>query len=231
MAKLTKEQYLEKIDSLNEKYERIESRYIKKLDKIKKEYDKNLSRVPYEQECVGGTRKITREDLDRHYQFDLKHTEEEYKDSMNRNRWSIMNAREQLDKIVIKEQKLASYKELSTPIPELVNEIKKIVEGWVESEKSIPENRRYYSKLDEKGLMNFVILPLAENITYRCSVTIGKMKSFSEIKFIYGEVDVFTYNENGSSCHLYATIVSRHSRTNSYGTTFDVRPHIRTLTK
>ena len=29
MAKLTKEQYLEKIDSLNEKYERIESRYIK----------------------------------------------------------------------------------------------------------------------------------------------------------------------------------------------------------
>ena len=44
---MTKEQYLEKLDSLNSKYETIELQYSKKLKKIEADYQKNLTKVPY----------------------------------------------------------------------------------------------------------------------------------------------------------------------------------------
>lgn len=230
MAKLTKEQYIEKINSLNEKYERIELRHSKKLLSIDKEFEKNLKKCPYEESCIGGTVMVTEELLRKHREFDIKCADSDYEESMKLNRWAIMNAQEQLDKILAKENKEATYKERSTPIPELLNEIKGIVDEWAANESSLDDTHKYYSKMDDNERMNFVIKPLAEDITYRAFNIIGKMKRFSEINFIYGKVDMYCFNENGSSCHLYATIVNGHERTNSYGTTFDVRPHIRTIT-
>lgn len=231
MAKLTKEQYIEKINDLTEKFSRINERFTKKFAKIEKEYREELEKVPYDMACIGGFRRIEKEDVERHYKIEMEIATQDYEDSLKKNRWSIQTAQSQLDKIIAKENKEATYKEMSTPLPQLVNEIKKIVDGWVESEKNLDDKFKYYSKMKPEELMNFVILPLAEDITYRSYQIIGKINSFSQINFTYGEVDMFTYNENKTPCHLYATVVSGHSRTNWHGTTYNVKPHIRTLTK
>lgn len=231
MATLTKEQYIEKINTLNEKFNKIEERYAKKFEKIKKEYQEELKKVPYDMVCIGGFRRIEKEDVERHYKINMEMATQDYENSIKINRNAIRTAQTQLDKIIAKENKEATYKEMCTPIPELLDEIKKVVNGWVESEKNLDDKFKYYSKMKPEELMNFVILPLAKDITYRSYQIIGKINSFSKINFTYGEVDMVTYNENKTPCHLYSTIVCGHSRTNWRGLTFNVKPHIRTLTK
>lgn len=228
---MTKEQYLEKLDSLNSKYETIELQYSKKLKKIESDYQKNLSKVPYAKEGVRGTFIVDKEWLDNMHAFDLDLAKTNYEESLSRNAANIKKVEKQLDKLLEKEQNLLSTKEMRTPIPELVSSIKDIVLHWVENEQNLPENRKYYSLLDEDSLMNLIILPIAESITSRCFPKIGKIKSFSRIHFVHGEVDMFASNDNGDSCHLYSTVVCGHLRTNYNGKTFEVRPHIRTITK
>ena len=228
---MTKEQYLEKLDSLNSKYETIELQYSKKLKKIEADYQKNLTKVPYTKNGVSGTFTVTKEWLDNMHAFDLELAKTNYEESLLRNKENIKKVEKQLDKLLEKEQNLFSIKEMRTPIPELVSSIKDIVHHWVENEQNLPEDRRYYSLLDEDHLMNLVVLPIAENITFRCFTKIGKIKSFSRIHFVHGEVDMFASNDNGDSCHLYSTVVCGHLRTNYNGKTFEVRPHIRTIVK
>ena len=50
------------------------------------------------------------------------------------------------------------------------------------NEKNLDDKFKYYSKMKPEELMNFVILPLAQDITYRSYQSIGKIKSFFQKK-------------------------------------------------
>ena len=114
---MTKEQYLEKLDSLNSKYETIELQYSKKLKKIESDYQKNLNKVPYTKNGVSGTFIVTKEWLDNMHAFDLELAKTNYEESLLRNNENIKKVEKQLDKLLEKEQSLLSIKEMRTPIP------------------------------------------------------------------------------------------------------------------
>lgn len=230
MARLTKEQIVSKINALTEKLNRLEERWERKQIKMEKEFQKNLARCPYEQVCMVGNYTVTEEMLRKHYEFDKKFELEQYEDSVQRAKDDIDELESRLNCMMVKEAEVNTYAELRKPIPELVVAVRTLVQNWIDYEKRHPECMQYYSTMSEEMLNDFVVMPIAENVTLRCYYRIGKIASFSKPTITYGKIDIYCFNAENEQCHLFATIVYGHQRTNAYGTTFAVRPHIRTLT-
>lgn len=231
MARLTKEQIVEKINALTDKLNRLEERWERKQVKMEKEFQKDLARCPYEEVYyAGGSGIVTEELLRKHYEFDKQFEKEQYEESVQKAKDDIDKLESRLNCMMIKELEVNTYAELRRPIPELVVAVRTLVQDWIDYEKRHPECMQYYSTMSEEMLNDFVVIPIAENITMRCYYKIGKIASFSKPTITYGKIDIYCWNAEKERCHLYATIVYGYQRTNAYGTTFDVRPHIRTIT-
>lgn len=231
MARLTKEQIVSKINALTEKLNRLEERWERKQIKMEKEFQENLARCPYEEVYyAGGSGIVTEDMLRKHYDFDKKFELEQYEDSVQKAKDDIDELESRLNCMMVKEAEVKTYAELRKPIPELVVAVRTLVQNWIDYEKRHPECMQYYSTMSEEMLNDFVVMPIAENVTLRCYYRIGKIASFSKPTITYGKIDIYCFNAENERCHLFATIVYGHQRTNAYGTTFDVRPHIRTLT-
>lgn len=233
MATLTKEQCLSKINTLNEKFSKIEDRYLKRLGKAERDREKELKKLPYSMYVLGldCMQEVTCETVNKWYEMDVSLAKSDYDDALRRNEQDLRKAKDQLNKLLSKENARLTYEELSNPIPELVDTLKSMVDSWAEEEIQNYEENPYYSRLNDTQKMEYLVMPIAREITYRSYGVIGKISRFSDIHFIYGKVDMVTYNSEGSKCCLSATIVCGHERTSVNGKTFVVRPHIRTLTK
>ena len=232
MARLTKEQCLNKINTLSDKFAVIEERYHKRLLSAEKNRDRELKKVPYPMynPVLGTMTDVTEDTVNHWYKMDLELALMNYSDAMKRNEYELNKVKENLDKILIKENEKATQEELSTPIPELVDTLKHMFDRWAEEEIKKNDEHPYYSKLTEAQRMEYLVMPIAREITYRSYGVIGKIHHFSPIDFRYGKVDIVTYNERGSSCTLFSTIVNGHERTSCYGKVYEVKPHIRTIT-
>lgn len=230
MARLTKEQIVEKINALTDKLNRLEERWERKQVKMEKEFQKDLARCPYEQICMAGNYIVTKEMLRKHYEFDKQFEREQYEESVQKAEDDIDELKSRLECMMVKEAEVNTYAEIRKPIPELVVAVRALVQDWIDQEKKNPEYMRYYSTMSEEMLNKFVVMPIAEEITCRCYYKIGKIEKFTEPCVRYGKIDIYCFNKEKQHCRLYATVVCGHQRTNEHGTTFDVRPHIRTIT-
>ena len=243
MARLTKEQIVEKINAIEEKKERFGQRYAKKLAKLESDFQKELKKVPYEMKItplvasITGklTKVIDEAEARRLYEIELGWAKSEYDESMEKADRDIKHLKRDYDEICVKEANSASWKEMRTPIDSLVAEVKRVVDCWVESEKKAIQRDAneipYYSMMSESQLLDWVVIPIAEEITYRCYTKIGKIASFTKLSFIYGKVDIVCFNEKRESCSLWATSVKGHYRTSVNGKGFFIRPHVRCFTK
>lgn len=232
MARLTKEQCLEKINTLSDKFAVIEERYNKKLLKAERNRENELKKIPYQvyNPVLCKMVDVTPDTVNIGYRMDIDLALREYNDAVKRNEYDLNKVKENLDKILIKENEKATREELSTPIPELVDTLKHMFDRWANEEIKKNDEHPYYSKLTEAQRMEYLVMPIAREITYRSYGVIGKIHHFSPIDFRYGKVEMVTYNERGSSCTLLSTIVSGHERTSCYGKVYEVKPHIRTIT-
>ena len=226
MARLTKDQIIEKINTLTEKLNRLEERWERKQIKMEKEFQKDIARCPYEQICMAGNYTVTEEMLRKHHEFDKQFEQKLYEESVQKAEDDIEELKSRLNCLMVKELEANTYAELRKPIPELVKAVRCLVQNWIDFEKHQPEHMRYYSTMQEKFLMEFVVMPISEEITIRSFYKIGKISRFTEPMIRYGKIDIFCFNDEGKHCHLYATVVCGHQRTNEHGTTFDVRPHL-----
>ena len=232
MARLTKEQCLNKINILPDKFAVIEERYHKRMLCAEKNRDRELKKVPYPMynPVLGIMTEVTEETVNNWYEMDLKIALSDYSEAITRNENALNKVKEDLDKILIKENEKATREELSTPIPELVDTLKHMFDQWANEEIKKKDEHPYYSKLTEAQRMEYLVMPIAREITYRSYGVIGKIHHFSKIDFRYGKVEMVTYNERGSSCTLFSTIVHGHERTSCYGKVYEVNSHIRTIT-
>ena len=232
----TREQILEAIESQEEKIEKRTERYQKTLDKIEKGYNKDMKAVPYEKDMMVATEELPfphwekrvwqAEDVQKYWDHEADWAKDDYDRDIENYNKTIAQLQKQLKVIEEKEEQRAALK----PIPELVEEVTRVVNQWLEWEKDLPENERYYSKLSEEELQRWVIDQIAQEITNRCWPKIGKIDFFSKLDYRYGEIEMTCKNEEGETCSLWATPVVGHERTSIYGKSYTVRPHIRTLT-
>ena len=235
MAK-TREQILEAIEQQEEKIQKRTERYEKALDKIEKGYNKEMNAVPFEKDMMVATeedpfphwekRVWQAEDVQRKWEREANYAQKDYEYDIKRYNEEIARLQKQLAIIEEKKEQKAALE----PIPELVEEVARVVNQWLEWEKDLPEDERYYSKLSEEELQRWVIDQIAQEITNRCWPKIGKIDSFSKLDYRYGEIEMTCKNEEGETCSLWATPVVGHERTSIYGKSYTVRPHIRTLT-
>lgn len=228
MARLTKEQIVEKINQLNEKLNRLDAAYARKLEKIEKDLQKELKKVPYEVvSMVGIPYMVTEEVARKNSNFDREFADKNYEESVQRCKDDIASLESRLPVIALKECEINAYEEMRQPPKELVEAFREIVNEWIADELTKPEEMRYYATFTEEELEKWVICEMAKEVAFRVFPVIGKIHHFTTPNFIYGKIDIYCSNEAGDSCHLTATIVHGHYRTNQHNTTFKVRPHIR----
>lgn len=228
MARLTKEQIVEKINQLNEKLNKLDAAYARKLEKIEKDLQKELKKVPYEFKTMVGASYMVTEDLARkHSDIERQIADENYEESVQRCKDDIASLESRLPVIALRENEINTYEEMRQPPQGLIDAFREIVNEWIADELTKPEYMRYYATLTEKQLNEWVICEMAKEVAFRVFPVIGKINKFTTPDFKYGKIDIYCSNEAGDSCHLTATIVHGHYRTNQHNTTFKVRPHIR----
>lgn len=230
MAAKTLEEMVAKVTELEEKKAKAAQKHQKQLDKINKQFDDEMKKVPYEREGVEGTFTVDADRVAYERDFRIKWLIRDFESNTRNLNTKIDNLKKRIYKI----QNAPKPVEVKIN-PNLISKIKKIVDEWVSIEREELQTKKdvkpYYTNLTEIALLEFVVKPIAQEITLRCQKTIGEIASFSKIQFCLGQVDMTCWNTEGVSVHLWATFVEGHDRTSCRGKEFSVSPHVRVFTR
>jgi len=233
MAAKTVEELTAKLNELEQKKEKAEQKHQSKLDKLNKTFDEQLKKCPYEDYGCNGVFVVDAERVNAEREHQIMWLNRDHEAAIRDFDKKIFNVQKKIQKLQGEQEK-----ENIVINPKLVEEIKSIVHHWVLDEKeaiekAIKEARgynRYYTNLTAEQLMDFVIMPIAKEITVRCAKTIGNIESFSRVNFQWGKVFMTCWNAEGISVDLWATFVHEHSRTSCKGVEFEVGNHVRVIT-
>jgi hypothetical protein len=233
MAAKTVEELTAKLSELEQKKAKAEQKHQIKLDKLNKSFEEQLKKCPYEEEGCFGVFVVDAEKVNADREHQIKWLNRDHEAAMRDLDKKIFNVQTKIQKLQGEQNK-----ENIVINQKLVEEIKSIVHRWVFDEKEAIEKaikegkeyHRYYTDLTAQQLMDYVIMPIAKEITVRCAKTIGNIESFSKINFKWGKVFMTCWNADGISVDLWATFVHEHSRTSCKGVEFEVGNHVRVIT-
>ena len=224
-----------KIAALQTKAERVNQAYDKAILKAEKNKAKEMKKIPYTfiQPFTDKEITVDAEEVERMYQEELRLAKcyldfdmsciKADNDDLTR---KLKFAQDDLENLKQEEEDKPKLN------PRLIQALKELVKEWTEQERKemerTPSYKPYYTLMTEQDMMEYVVTPIAEEITYRCYPKIGEIDTFTKPMFWMGHVDSMTCtNKEGKSCLLSVSYVSPHTRTYISGKTAFVKAHVR----